>query len=695
MTGWKKLWVIAVAALVAAGCKDVVSPHMKPEGDPARLVASMAAATNQALLARSGVDQQVVLTINNAPEANEPLEQDFLTEVVELFERRNPQIRIQYSPWQYTPESFFERLNNRTLTDIIEVDAAQMVPIIEANAAADLTENVKITPEIQIMNPEVFKITSSDGRTYGVPTELHTLALFYNRRLLEESKITVPAKPEDKEKGKGAAGEPRDYVLDDLHLELPDAPLEVAQYGPSPYYPPGYQSPPPGYGRGQREMERYYNQRPQQRQQQNRQQYEADYYRQQQEHYRRHGRYFNPGERPRQEEDARERRVQSRKSRESGEDNGDASEGSSSASSERRSSSDGTGTGSSRRTSSSDSSSTGTESGTEEVPDDTLTAEAEQAMQDEQTTHSDAVTTVVQTAGLPADLEQFIRLAVRLTDHKKGIYGYGPVLYAREGGREYTQWAVQAGLNMQSITGDQVVLDVDQSGEVAQFLKDLHVRFDVTPPPTKCYFDNLMTMYAEGKLGMMIMPADGGTISELLKRGMPLEDIGIAALPQGLVNRDHLTYGKCLIINSQLDQSQRAAAFKWLMFMASPEVQRMRAQFFFREGEITAAPSVPLYSAAMQAEYYASIRPYRALPLWNDYEAHAARNLHLEPSFYTDRFYEALAEGLRPIIERRDSDPFHAVTLIATGFEKKYIRREKPDNLVDRYVQYLMEKKAN
>lgn len=692
MSRWKKLWIIAAVAVTAAGCKDVVSPHMKPEGDPSRLVASMAAATNQALMARAGADQQVVLTINNAPEANEPLEQDFLTELVELFEKRNPNIRIQYSPWQYTPESFFERLNNRTLTDIVEVDAAQMAPIIEANAAADLTENVRYTPEIRIMNPDVFTVASKDGRTYGVPTQLHTLALFYNRRLLEDSKIVIPnKKPEDKEKGKGADGDPRDYILQDLPQPLNNEPVEVAQYGQSPYYPPGYQAPAPAYGRGQREMESYYNQRPRQPQPQQteRQRREAEYYQQQQEYYRKHGRYFHPSQRPRREEDARERRVQSRKSRDeestTRDDGSDTSERSSSESTSRSTRS--------RSTAESDSKST------ETLPDDTLTTEAEIAMQEEQTVSSDAVTSVILTSGLPTDLEQFIRLAVRLTDHKKGIYGFAPVLYASEGGREYTQWAVQAGLEMQKISGSgdslEVTLDVDQSGEVAQFLKDLHVRFDVTPPPAKCYYDNLMTMYAEGKLAMMIMPADGNTISELLKREMPLEDLGIAPLPHGLVNRDHLTYGKCLVINSQLDQSQRAAAFKWLMFMASPEVQRMRAQFFFREGELTAPPSVPLYSGAMQAEHYASLRPFRSLPLWSDYESVIARNLHLEPSFHTDRFYEALAEGLRPIIERRDSDPFHAVTLIATDFERKYIRLEKPANPVDRFVQFMMEKKEN
>ncbi len=682
-----KFAVIAAAAILAVGCKDVVNPHMNPEGDPSRLVASMAAATNQAMLARAGA-QQVVLTINNAPEANAPLEQDFLTEIVELFEKRNPGVRIQYSPWQYTPESFFERFNNRTLTDIVEVDASQMVPIIEADAAADLTENVKVTPEMRIMNPDVFTVTSKDGRTYGVPTELHTLALFYNRRMLENSKIVVPQKSQDVPKGKGASGESRNFVLENLHPALDDMPRELAQYAQPQYYPPGYQAPQRSQ-RGQQEVQSYYNQRPnqnqgrsqqpghaapqQQQQQQQQQQYYQQYYQQYNQQQQYQGQYNQQQQAPPQE-DARERRVQSRKNRENSDEN----------------SSDESGNRKKKKSSSEDDSKS-----TDTASDDTLTTEAELALQEQGTTATDAVTTIVKTAGLPQDMEQFIRLAVRLTDHKKGVYGFAPVLYASEGGREFTQWAVEAGLDMQKIDGKQVTLDVDQSGEVAQFLKDLHIRFDVTPPPLKCYYDNLMTMYATDKLAMMIMPADKETIAELIKRGMSLDDIGIAPLPRGIKNRDHLTYGKCLVINSQLDQSRRAAAFKWLMFVASPEVKRLQAQFFFKEREMTAAPAVPLYSPQMQAEHYASIRGFRSLPLWEDYEAIVASHLHPEPSFHTDRFYEALAEGVRPVIERKDSDPFQAVKLMATDFDRKFIQQEQPDNIIDRYVHFLMKKEQN
>lgn len=678
MGSWQSITcAAALCTLLVAGCKDVVNPHVQPEGDATRLVASMAAATNQAIMSRTA-NQQIVLTLNNAPEANQPLEQDFINEIVELFEKRNPDIRIQYSPWQYTPESFFERLNNRTLTDIIEVDAEQMVPIIEANAAADLTENVKVTADMRNMNPDVFTITSKDGRTYGVPIELHTLALFYNRRLLDESKIVVSQAPNDKPKGQGDQRLADEDFLN-LRHPLPTAPTtELAQYGRqgSYYQQPGYYQQQPQQTRGRRQQPQAQPQQPPAQSAQH-EEYYRNYYESQRQYYQQHGHYFNPAN---YQEDARLRRMEARQKPEEDEESTRT-----------------------RPTESADSSTTATE-----PTDDILSPDDEAALAQTTSTASDSVTTVIRTQGLPQEIEQFVRLAVRLTDHQKGVAGFAPVLYAREGGREFSQWCIQAGLKMQTVTAADhdgatefsshlnrmfdVTLDVDNAGEVAQFIKDLHHNYDVTPDPVDCYYDNLLTRFAQGKVGMIILPAETDTVAELMKRDMPLDDIGIMALPRGLANRQHLTYGKCLVVNSQLDRNRRNAAFKWLMFMASPEVQRMRMKFFHDEKEVTAGPSVPLYSPTVQRDFYEAIKPYRSLPLWADYEDIVASHLTLEPSFYPDRFYESLAEGIRPIVERKESDPFTAVKMIASDFDRKYIQETPPDDVLDQIVHYLTKK---
>jgi ABC-type glycerol-3-phosphate transport system substrate-binding protein len=234
---------------------------------------------------------------------------------------------------------------------------------------------------------------------------------------------------------------------------------------------------------------------------------------------------------------------------------------------------------------------------------------------------------------------------------------------------------------------------VNTSGaaEVAQFVKDLRWRFDVMPPPQKCTYSNLMRMFAEGKLATMMLPADGETIDRLLKLGMNLDDIGIAELPKGPKNRDHLTYGRCLIVNSQLDRDRRAAAFKWILFMADPEVLKLREQFFYREQEYTGEPRVPLYVPERQTRLYEEIKPFRSLPLYMDYEQNIANLLTLGPSFNQNRLYEAIALGVFPIVEKQDSDPVQEVSLVATDFEQKYLRQDtSKENMIKKAVKEML-----
>ena len=685
----KSILPIAIIMLLATGCKDIISPHVKPEIDADLAVARIASETGAALKAREDAAHHIVLTLNNAPEANEPLEQDFITQLVELFEKRNPDIQIQFSPWQYTPESFFERVKNRTLTDIVEIQAEQMTAIIEANCAADLTDEVARSPEIRLMNPQVFTVMSKENRVYGVPTELHTMALFFNRRLLEATK-TPPIPPKDakpadtndkKKKGKGSDGGPFELTVADLPKPEPIVVAQYRQQQPY-YYPPGYQQQQQRQqNRGEQEIQNYYNVQPQQYRGGYQQQYRG-YYQQQPQQQRRYQQQPQSGPTlyapPDEEEDARQRRMRNRRK------NGDEFDDIESTSTRRK-----------KKSKSSDEE-TGDENSTTTESGDTLTSAGELALQNQETSESDSITTVVKTENLPADWDQFIRLAVRLTDHEKHIYGFAPVLYSREGGREFSQWAVESGLEIEKISGHNVSLDVNSkgAGEVAQFIKDLHWRFDVMPPPDKCFYDNLMHMFAEGKLGMMILPADGNTLALLTKYGMPLDDIGVSVLPKGPANRDHLTFGKALIINTQIDKEKRAAAFKWVTFMASAEVKRLRARFFYREGEQTGVPEVPLYMESMQNETYEAIKQFRSLPRFADYTDSIAPYLKLEPPFKTDRLYESIAEGVRPIIEREDSDPYQAVTTIASEFEKNYLAPKTPDNMLEYYVDSFFQKAA-
>jgi ABC-type glycerol-3-phosphate transport system substrate-binding protein len=659
------------AALVSAGCKEYINPHVTPEGDVELMVARTASLAGQS---RDGVAEpassRIVITVNNAPQASRPFEQELAQREVELFESRNPGIRVEYSMWQFTPESFLERARSRTLTDVIEVTVDQMVPIVDQSYAADITANAQASPEFQRLNPEVIKLTSRDGRVYGVPKRLHTMALFYNRSLVAAvaSEAKASTAPVEASKAKGADGEAREY------LGLPTEPVTLAQtqdprgrtwYDFTPDNQPqrsGWRPPtrtqqpqdsagrgPSRQGavrRGEQQVRDFYN-LPQWQTPENRA-YES---------------YYDVQDaadaRPRSAADTESAARGPRRQPWTGGD--PQSDFESAAPFPRRGI---------------------------KIDDDVLTA----GMSTAQTPARPEVTTVVETFKMPEDWDSFIRLAAKLTDHRAGVYGYAPVLFAEEGGREFAQWGIQAGLQLQTASDGKVATDVNTpaAAEVARFLKDLRWRYDVTPPLDRCYYDNVLRMFAGGSVAMVMLPADLTTLERLRRLGMNMDDLGIAPLPGGPVSRLHLVSGRCLIVNSQLDRARRDAAFKWIMFQHDPERLRMREQYLFGEREITGVPSVPLYVAPHQERVYEMLRLYRSTPLFPEYEQAVARLLWPEPPYAKSAFYEMIAAGVRPIVERKDSVPEKEIQSVAEGFADKYLTAAPASEGLQRYLRQFV-----
>jgi ABC-type glycerol-3-phosphate transport system substrate-binding protein len=216
-------------------------------------------------------------------------------------------------------------------------------------------------------------------------------------------------------------------------------------------------------------------------------------------------------------------------------------------------------------------------------------------------------------------------------------------------------------------------------------------RYDVSPPPDMCYRDNLMRLFANGRLAMMMLPTNKETIASLLKMGMAMEDLGIAPLPAGPRNRKHIVIGKYYIINSQIDADRRNAAFKWLMFLSDAETLLIRQQFFHNEGELTGAPGVARYTAARQAAVRESMRRAMRVPIFLDYDDVMADSaqLALEPPHFTDRFFEALAEDVRPMIENRTSDPSKEIARVGTDFIRRYVKEPASTQGVSAYLNQI------
>ncbi len=673
----KRLMILAIATIFAGwlgGCKEHVSPHVAAEADPEVLVASLSAASAQPMQAVSRTTGapsggKIILTLNNAPAPNELFELEITQKLVELFEQRNPDIQIEFSTWRFTAESFYERAKTHTLTDVVEVSLEQMQPIMELSLAADMTSFLANAPEIQNMNPAVLALTSRDGRLFGVPIELQTLAIFYNRQMLEEClnpKPQAPPKPAGKKssekrpaKGGGAL---EDWNESNAPVPTPLVLAQARRYGSS-YY--DYFGP----TRQNREEDDTYARRGEQ-------QVENEYQVTPKPRFRWPFRPVNPLRAPSQPtprtgfwrrtqpqvvepsaDDQAGQEEQSANDLESARPTQQTMPGSFLQVSEEIESARPQAATPTRK----EAVTTTVESGKEEV---TATVVKED------------LTTAVSFPGWPRNWEGFIKLAVRLTDHEKNVYGYAPVLFASQGGREFTQWAVLAGLNASKLPGADALLELrGQPGlDSLQFLKDLRWRYDVMPPAEKCYGDHVLQMFAQGKIAMIMLPATKDSIRRLMRAGMAPDNIGIAPLPQGPMTRYHLTFGRCVIVSSQVDQAKRLAASKWIRFLLDPEVARLREQYLFREQDLTGIPHVPLYKREKQEQFYALMKPYRLLPVFVDYEDTVTTALMPEPARFREELYSELAKEVRPVVELQDSVPSAIAPNLAMDFEKRILR---------------------
>lgn len=679
---------VGVIALALVGCKERISPHVAPEADAEVLVAGLSAARQQVgqpapKFGSGSVPSKTVLTLNNAPAPNELFELEITQRLVELFEQRNPDVQIEFSTWRFTPESLYERAKTHTLTDVVEVTLDQMQPIMDLSLAADLTSYLGNTPEIQSMNAAVLGLTSREGRLFGVPVELHTMAIFYNRQMLDDvlhpKPKSEPKKGEKKstEKKGAKGGDESGRFEDGEDLARPGAtPYVIAQarrYGSSYYEYFGTQrntdeQQDDSYSRrGEQQVENEYQVTPRPR-------------------FRWPFRAVSPlrtPTRPTPRPSLWRRTAPQEESdvREEGEpqqldDIESARPGAV------RSAPLGAG----QVLSDIESARPGTPSG---KPSEVTTAPT---VREEVTgtVVKEDLTTAVTLTEWAKNWEDFIKLAVKLTDHEKAVYGYAPVLFAEDGGREFIQWAVLAGLDASQLPSAVALqrLRAQPGTDALQFLRDLRWRYDITPPADKCYGDNVLRMFAQGKVAMVMLPATKESLRRLMRAGMSPDNIGIAPLPAGPAARYHLTFGRCLIVNSQVDHAKRLAAAKWIRFLLDPEVTRLREQYLFREQDLTGVPKVPLFNKQKQEQVYTVLKPYRLLPVFTDYEDAVTTGLVAEPARLREELYEELAKEIRPAVELSNSDVPTIVQNLVKDFESRYLRQAEAEKLsLESYIR--------
>jgi multiple sugar transport system substrate-binding protein len=166
--------------------------------------------------------------------------------------------------------------------------------------------------------------------------------------------------------------------------------------------------------------------------------------------------------------------------------------------------------------------------------------------------------------GPPETWEEFEAAAAALTDESKDQYGYE--MFASESAYYWYPWLYQAGGDLLSEDGTEVLFTSEEAKQAANFYVDL-VQYSPPDYLNSNSWDGRVA-FAEGQVGMYMAGAwFAGTLAE----EFPQIDgkWATAPLPEGPAGCKTTIAGDALVMMSQTDNSD--AAWLWMEFLSRPE----------------------------------------------------------------------------------------------------------------------------
>ncbi|MCT2543575.1 ABC transporter substrate-binding protein [Streptomyces atratus] len=140
-------------------------------------------------------DGRTEITVAGMPPTTLPAgRKDFLAQV-RAFEKANPDIRIKPTDALWDAKTFPARLASGQLETVFRVPLTYPPDMIERHRIADLSKEIKALPHGTEFDKRLLApVTDSDGKVYGIPTEVYSVGLVYNRELFGRAGLD-PDKP--------------------------------------------------------------------------------------------------------------------------------------------------------------------------------------------------------------------------------------------------------------------------------------------------------------------------------------------------------------------------------------------------------------------------------------------------------------------------------------------------------------------
>jgi ABC-type glycerol-3-phosphate transport system substrate-binding protein len=154
-------------------------------------LAAAACSSNNPTSSTSSSNGPVTISVDCAPPSSSPVQHKEWNEDVALFEKKNPDIKIQSidtSPCE-VPATFTAMLRAGTEPNVFYTYFTDRNQVLDAGQAADITKYVNTTtvPALHDIVPSALAAVTAGKTLYGLPTSNYTQGLIINRQLFTQA----------------------------------------------------------------------------------------------------------------------------------------------------------------------------------------------------------------------------------------------------------------------------------------------------------------------------------------------------------------------------------------------------------------------------------------------------------------------------------------------------------------------------
>jgi ABC-type glycerol-3-phosphate transport system substrate-binding protein len=272
----------------------------------------------------------------------------------------------------------------------------------------------------------------------------------------------------------------------------------------------------------------------------------------------------------------------------------------------------------------------------------------------------------------PDSWDDFTTYALKLTDRRHGVAGFG--ILGENGGNawHFLNWVWQAGGEFEHrLDNGRWISVFDQPPAVLalQFIKDLRWKHDVLQRNVLATNDELFQMFASDRIAMAFFTPEYLTYI-VDKYNMPIEKIGICLLPAGPAGRANQIGGSYVILNPRLSGIHKQRAFDSAVFSYDPVIMDAQLKVLHDQDRRIGIPAIPIFKPELQNRINAVVNKYRNLPDYSALMLQAADAVRLEPPYRCQAMYSLyLGPVLQEVLVNRDANCLELLKRAAYKFQ--------------------------